>query len=88
MAKKKYRGPNLERYLEEGKRHRFETHYTASRYYGMDFYPFVRLVRKAGANYDMRKTAIVDLDIFEQFLEKEYGIKMEDKPDAKEKKTN
>ena len=35
----------------------------------MSYWPFVRLAKKAEANYPIRKIAIVDLNILEKFLE-------------------
>ena len=35
----------------------------------MSYWPFVRLAKKAEANYPIRKTAIVDLNILDDFLE-------------------
>ena len=35
----------------------------------MSYWPFVRLAKKAEANYPIRKTAIVDLNIQDDFLE-------------------
>ena len=37
--------------------------------YKMSYWPFVRLAKKAEANYPIRKTAIVDLNILDDFLE-------------------
>ena len=35
----------------------------------MSYWPFVRLAKRAEANYPIRKTAIVDLNILDDFLE-------------------
>ena len=35
----------------------------------MSYWPFVRLAKKAEANYPIRKIAIVDLNILDDFLE-------------------
>ena len=35
----------------------------------LTYWPFVRLAKKAEANYPIRKTAVVDLNILDDFLE-------------------
>lgn len=63
---KKRKTPDLEKYLE-GKKRRF-VNYTQG-IYRMPYWPFVRLAKRAEANYPIRKTAIVDLNILDDFLE-------------------
>ena len=60
--------PDLEKYLE-GKKRRFVNYTQGAKIYKMSYWPFVRLAKKAEANYPIRKTAIVDLNILDDFLE-------------------
>ena len=65
---KKRKTPDLKKYLE-GKKRRFVNYTQGAKIYRMSYWPFVRLAKKAEANYPIRKTAIVDLNILEKFLE-------------------
>ena len=65
---KKRKTPDLEKYLEVKKR-RFVNYTQGAKIYRMSYWPFVRLAKKAEANYPIRKTAIVDLNILDDFLE-------------------
>lgn len=65
---KKQKVPDLEKYVE-GKGRRFVNYEQGAKLYKMKYWPFVRLAQQAKANYPIRKTAIVDLDILEQFIE-------------------
>jgi len=60
---KKRKTPDLEKYLE-GKKRRFVNYTQGAKIYKMSYWPFVRLAKKAEANYPIRKTAIVDLNDF------------------------
>ena len=64
----KRKTPDLEKYLE-GKKRRFVNYTQGAKIYRMSYWPFVRLAKKAEANYPIRKTAIVDLNILDDFLE-------------------
>ena len=65
---KKRKTPDLEKYLE-GKKHRFVNYTQGAKIYKMSYWPVVRLAQRAEANYPIRKTAIVDLNILDDFLE-------------------
>ena len=65
---KKRKTPDLEKYLE-GKKRRFVNYKQGAKIYRMPYWPFVRLAKRAEANYPIRKTAIVDLNILDDFLE-------------------
>ena len=65
---KKRKTPDLEKYLE-GKKRRFVNYTQGAKIYQMSYWTFVRLAKKAEANYPIRKTAIVDLNILDDFLE-------------------
>lgn len=59
--------PNLDKYLEGRERH-WVTYTEGARMYRIPYYSFVRLAREAEAHFCMRKTAIVDVDMIEQYL--------------------
>ena len=65
---KKRKTPDLEKYLE-GKKRRFVNYTQGAKIYKMSYWPFVILAKKAEANYPIRKIAIVDLNILDDFLE-------------------
>ena len=62
------KGPNLEKYLE-GKKRKYTTYGLGASMYSLNYYTFVKLVREAGANFQIKKKVVVDLDIFESYLE-------------------
>ena len=64
--KKKGR-PDLEKYLD-GKGRKFVDYAQGAKLYNLPYWSFVRVAKEADANYPIRKTAIVDLDILENFL--------------------
>ena len=64
---KKRKTPDLEKYLE-GKKRRFVNYTQGAKIYRMSYWSFVLLAKKAEANYPIRKTAIVDLNILDDFL--------------------
>ena len=64
--KKKGR-PDLEKYLD-GKGRRFVDYAQGAKLYNLPYWSFVRVAKEADANYPIRKTAIVDLEILENFL--------------------
>ena len=63
-------GPDLEKYLDGRKRRRYTTYDLGARMYSMNYYSFMKLVKKAGANIQIKKNVIIDLDILEAYLEK------------------
>ena len=65
---KKRKTPDLEKYLE-GKKRKFVNYTQGAKIYRMSYWPFVRLAKKAEANYPIRKTAIVDLNYYLNNLE-------------------
>ena len=72
---KKRKTPDLEKYLE-GKKRRFVNYTQGAKIYKMSYWPFVRLAKKAEANYPIRKTAIVDLNILDDFLEGKHYLQI------------
>lgn len=70
------RGPDLDRFLE-GKKRTFVSYAQGARIYSMNYYSFVTLAKTAGANIRIKKKVVIDLDVIEEYLEKqcleEYG---------------
>jgi len=59
---------DLDKYLV-GKEHRYCTYQDGARLYSMAYWSFVTLAKEAKANIKLRKTALVDLDLIEQYIE-------------------
>ncbi len=67
ILKKKIKGPDLEKYLE-GRKKRYTTYALGASLYSMNYYSFVKLAKKAGANLHVKRNAIVDLDILDSYI--------------------
>lgn len=65
---KKNKGPDLDEYLE-GRRQRYVSYYDGARQYGLPYTAFMKLAKECGANMPIRKTTLVDLDIFEPYFD-------------------
>ena len=72
MPKEKSPPVNLDKYLE-GRNHKYMTYEKASQLYGLPYWGFVSMAKEAKATWKLRKTAIVDIGVFEKYLE-EQGI--------------
>ena len=64
------RGPDLDRFLE-GKKRTFVSYAQGARIYSMNYYSFVTLAKTAGANIRIKKKVVIDLDVIEEYLEKQ-----------------
>ncbi len=60
--------PDLDKYLE-GRQRKLVNYTEGAEIYGIPYYSFVRLAREAEAHFCLRKTAVVDMDIIEQYLD-------------------
>ena len=71
MDKKKTqtRAPDLEKYLDEHNSHNFASYSQGARIYSLNYWTFVRLAKEAGAAWPLRKTAIVDLNNLDEYME-------------------
>lgn len=67
--------PNLDKYLQERGR-KLVSYKEGTEIYGIPYYSFVRLAKEAGANYMLRKSAVIDIDIIEQFLDENPDVAM------------
>lgn len=65
---KKNKGPDLDEYLD-GKRDRYISYYEGARKYGLPYTMFMKLAKECRANMPIRKTTLVDLDIFEPYFD-------------------
>ena len=64
------KGPDLEQYVE-GKKRKFTTYARGASLYSMNYYSFANLAKEAGANIQIKKKVIVDLDILEKYIEEQ-----------------
>ena len=64
------RGPDLEHFLE-GKNRTFVSYAQGAQIYSMNYYSFVTLAKAAGANIRIKKNVVIDLDVIEEYLEKQ-----------------
>lgn len=64
-----YPPPKLERYITEDKKKRYITYEEGAKLYDLPYYTFVNLAKEAKASIKLRKTAIVDKDIFEKYMD-------------------
>ncbi|MCR5777820.1 MAG: hypothetical protein K6G84_10470 [Lachnospiraceae bacterium] len=62
-------GPDLERFVKDEYRRNFISYADGARMYGMKYWPFVRLVKRAEANIAVRRSVVVDMDILDRYLE-------------------
>ena len=62
------KGPNLDKYVENVRK-RYVSYVQGAQIYSMNYYAFVRIAKEAGANIRRRKTVVVDLDIFDKYIE-------------------
>lgn len=59
---------DLEKYLE-GRKRKFVNYKEGAEIYRIPYYSFVRLAKEADANYTLRKTAVIDVDLIEHYLD-------------------
>ena len=64
------RGPDLEQYLQ-GRKRKFTTYALGASMYSMNYYSFITLAKKAGANIQIKKNVVVDLDVLEKYIEEQ-----------------
>lgn len=62
------KGPDLDKYL--GNRQRKLVSYAeGARIYSLNYYTFVKLAKRAGANIRIKKNVVIDLEKIEEFME-------------------
>lgn len=62
---------NLDKYLK-GREHTYISYEDGARQYSMPYWTFVKIAKEAKANWMLRKTAMVDLEIFDKYLDEHY----------------
>ena len=75
MEKKSRGFPNLDKYLNERGR-KLVNYKEGAEIYGIPYYSFVRLAKEAGENYTLRKAAVIDIDVIEQYLDEHPEVAM------------
>ena len=68
MKEKQVRAPDLEKYLV-GRKHRYTTYEKGARMYSLPYWTFVNLAKEAKATWPLRKTAIVDIDLLDKYID-------------------
>ena len=63
-----YKGPDLDRYII-GRERQWVTYKEGAELYNMPFWTFVHLAKEAKATMPLRKTAMVDIGMFDAYLE-------------------
>ena len=63
--------PKLDGYIENGNKKRYATYQSGAEQYGVGPWTFAEWAKKAGATINQRKWIIVDLDILDEYLERE-----------------
>lgn len=66
--KGKIQGPDLDRYIQ-GREHHYISYFQGAKEFGMPYWSFVKFAKEAGAAWALRKTAIVDVEILERYME-------------------
>lgn len=67
--KKKKIQVEVGKYITEKNKKRYMTYTKAAEFYSLPYYSLVRLAKQADACWKIRRTAIVDLDKVDQYLE-------------------
>ena len=63
--------PKLDGYIETGKKKRYATYNSGAEQYGVGTWTFAEWAKKECATISQSKWIIVDLDILDEYLEKE-----------------
>ena len=87
MSKKgnRSRAPDLDKYIKKEKSHRYVTYYKGAQLYNMGYSLFVKMAKLAGANFPIRKTSIVDLNILDDYLENVARLQEKEEQEKEEK---
>lgn len=72
--------PDLDKYLD-GRNHKYMTYQQAAKHYGLPYWGFVSLAKEAKATWKLRKTAIVDIVVFDRYLEEHCLITQDEEVD-------
>lgn len=59
---------NLDKYLDRSK-HRYMSYEDGARLMGIPYWGFVRMAKEADATWALRKTAMVDMNVVEKYIE-------------------
>ena len=78
---------DLEKYLN-GKEHRYCTYPEGARDYRMAYWSFVHLCKEAKANIKLRKTALVDLDVLDAYIEENCKLDLEPESEEEDMRNN
>ena len=65
---KKCRPPDLDKFIKPEWKHYYVSYAQGAKMYSLNYWPFVRLAKEAGASWALRKTAVVDLFILDDYM--------------------
>lgn len=68
MIKELQKGPDLSQFVEDKKK-KYVSYAQGARIYSINYYSFVKLAKKAGANIQIKKKVVVDLDLVDKYVE-------------------
>lgn len=68
MKRKQSNPPDLEKYLDV-ETHRYITYKEGARMYALPYWTFVNLAKEAKATWPLRKTAMVDIDLLDKYMD-------------------
>lgn len=81
MKKKNAADPDLGKYINREKRE-YITYQQGAEMFEMPYWSFVNLVKEAGANFTLRRTAMVDVKKLNRYLDQKYLMKKEKKEES------
>ncbi len=61
------KGPDLDKFLV-GRKKNYTTYGLGANLYSMNYYSFVKLCKQAGANIQVKKNVVIDLDILDAYI--------------------
>ena len=73
MPRKKSPPVNLDKYLE-GRGKTYISYAIGAKMYSMPYWTFVSVAKEAGATWALRKTAIVDMEKLDAYLDEHYLV--------------
>lgn len=74
--KKDISPPDLDKYLE-GRKHRYVSYKEGAIMYSLPYWTFVNFAKAANATWALRKTAMVDLDKLDKYLDEHCAVESE-----------
>jgi len=83
MQNRKKPPVNLDEYIQ-GEKRKYITYEAGARLYSMPYWTFVKVAKEANATWCLRKTAILDMNVLDKYLDEHYSVAREDVNYARE----